>query len=62
MCIRDSVYIDNAGVGYGNFTGKECDILGDGSGAKARVDATSGKITNVVVSAGGKGYSYGIVD
>ena len=56
------VYIDNAGVGYGNFTGKECDILGDGSGAKARVDATSGKITNVVVSAGGKGYSYGIVD
>ena len=37
-------------------------ILGDGEGAKARVDVVNGSITDVVVSAGGKGYSYGIVD
>ena len=41
---------------------QEVDILGDGSGAKARVDVVNGKITDVIVSAGGKGYSYGIVD
>ena len=56
------VYIENEGTGYGPFEGRECEILGDGSGAKARVDASNNKITNVVVSAGGKGYSYGIVD
>ena len=41
---------------------QEVDILGDGSGAKARVDVVNGTITDVAVSAGGKGYSYGIVD
>ena len=41
---------------------QEVDILGDGSGAKARVDVVNGKITDVTVSAGGKGYTYGIVD
>ncbi len=57
-----NVYIENTGTGYGPFEGRECDILGDGSGAKARVDASNNKITSVVVSAGGKGYTYGIVD
>ena len=56
------VYIENAGTGYANGLGQEVDILGDGSGAKARIDVVNGKITDVTVSAGGKGYSYGIVD
>ena len=56
------VYIENAGSGYANGLGQEVDILGDGTGAKARVDVVNGKITDVTVSAGGKGYSYGIVD
>ena len=56
------VYIENAGTGYANGLAQEVDILGDGSGAKARVDVVNGKITDVIVSAGGKGYSYGIVD
>ena len=56
------VYIENAGTGYANGLGQEVDILGDGSGAKARVDVVNGKITDVTVSAGGKGYTYGIVD
>ena len=38
-------------------------ILGDGEGAKCVVDVnSSGNITNAVVSAGGKGYSFGVVD
>ena len=56
------VYIENAGTGYANGLGQEVDIIGDGTGAKARVDVVNGKITDVVVSAGGKGYSYGLVD
>ena len=56
------IYIENAGTGYANGLAQEVDILGDGSGAKARVDVVNGKITDVTVSAGGKGYSYGIVD
>ena len=56
------VYIENAGTGYANGLAQEVDILGDGTGAKARVDVVNGKITDVTVSAGGKGYSYGIVD
>ena len=51
----------------GNFLGAfelpcTIPILGDGEGAKARVDVVNGTITDVTVSAGGKGYSYGIVD
>ena len=56
------VYIQNAGSGYANGLSQEVDIIGDGEGAKARVDVVNGSITDVVVSAGGKGYSYGIVD
>ena len=48
---------------YAVGSGQEVDIIGDGSGAKARVDVdTAGTITNVTVSAGGKGYSYALVD
>lgn len=56
------VYIENQGSGYSSGLSQEVNILGDGSGAKVLVDVVSGKITNTTVSAGGKGYSYGIVD
>jgi len=56
------VYIEDQGTGYANGLGQEVDILGDGTGGKARVDVVNGKIVDVTVSAGGKGYSYAIVD
>ena len=56
------VYIENEGSGYANGLAQEVDIIGDGTGAKARVDVVNGKITDVTVSAGGKGYTYGLVD
>jgi len=56
------VYIENQGVGYANGTGQEVNILGDGTGGKVVVDVVNGKVTNAVVSAGGKGYTYGMVD
>ena len=55
------VYIEKGGSGYSNGLGQEVDIVGDGSGAKARVDVVNGTITDVTVSSGGKGYSYGVV-
>ena len=64
MCIRDRVYIDQQGFGYTqNQTGKELDIIGDGTGAKVVIDTDSeGKITKTSVSSGGQGYTYGMVD
>ena len=56
------VYIEKEGANYTNGLGQECDIIGDGAGAKARVDVIGGKIVDVTVSAGGQGYSYGVVD
>ena len=56
------VYIDKQGTGYANGTGQEVAILGDGEGGKVVVDVVNGKVTNAVVSAGGKGYTYGMVD
>ncbi len=56
------VYIENAGNNYSDGLGQEVDIIGDGEGGKARVDVVNGSITNVIVSAGGKGYSYALVD
>ena len=56
------VYIENAGDGYADGLNQEVDIVGDGVGAKARVDIQNSKITNVTVSSGGRGYTYGIVD
>ena len=56
------VYIEKAGNNYANGLGQEVDIIGDGTGAKARVDVVNGSITDVTVSAGGKGYTYGLVD
>ena len=56
------IYIQESGTNYTNGLSQEVNILGDGEGGKARVDVEGGKITNVTVSAGGKGYTYGIVD
>ena len=56
------IYIEKSGTNYTNGLSQEVNILGDGTGGKARVDVEGGKITNVTVSAGGKGYTYGIVD
>jgi len=56
------VYIDIQGLGYSQGS-HELNILGDGSGGKVIVDVDSnGKITNTVVSSGGKDYTYGMVD
>ena len=56
------VYIERGGNDYADGLGQEVDIIGDGTGAKARVDVVNGTITDVTVSAGGKGYSYALVD
>jgi hypothetical protein len=56
------VYIEERGAGYSQGS-HEVNILGDGSGAKVVVEVnSSGQITNAVVSSGGKGYTYGMVD
>lgn len=55
------VYIDDNGSGY-NYSNSELDILGDGTGAKVIVDVVGGKINDVIVSSGGKNYTYGRVD
>ena len=56
------VYIDNRGAGYSQGS-HELNILGDGSGARVVVEVdTSGRITDAVISSGGKGYTYGMVD
>tara|TARA_B100000131_G_scaffold148662_1_gene144394 strand:+ start:2195 stop:3844 length:1650 start_codon:yes stop_codon:yes gene_type:complete len=60
-----TVYIENQGSSYKNAGagGQEFNIVGDGSGGKAIVEVGSdAKISDVKVSVGGKGYSYGIVD
>ena len=54
-----TVYIENGGGGYSNGTHP---IIGDGSGGQVSVTQTNGVITGVTVTAGGKGYTYGIVD
>ena len=56
------VYIENRGSGYSGGLGQEVSILGDGTGGKVSLAVVSGKITNAVVSSGGKNYTYGIVD
>ena len=55
------IYIDNAGDGYVNGT-YSCAINGDGTGAQALVTVENSSITSAIVTSGGKGYTYGIVD
>ena len=57
------IFIENSGNKYApDVVGAEVDIVGDGTGGRARIDIEDGKITNVTVSAGGKGYTWGRVD
>ena len=57
------VYIKNGGLGYSAGKTEICNILGDGTGAKAQITTNSvGKITNIIVTAGGSGYTFGVVD
>jgi hypothetical protein len=54
------VYIENQGS---NYTTGEVNILGDGTGARVYVEANEdGQIIKTTVTAGGSGYTYGIVD
>jgi len=56
------VYIEKqGGPGYIGGLGQEFPILGDGTGGKVVVDVVGGKITNAVVSSGGKGTHTGFV-
>jgi hypothetical protein len=58
-----TVYIDKSGSAYSTGSSLEMDIIGDGTGGKVRVDVDgNGQITNTVVTAGGKNYSYALVD
>jgi len=55
-----TVYIENQGK---NYSSGEVDILGDGSGGKVYVEVNSvGEIVDTIVTSGGYGYTYGIVD
>ena len=55
------VYVNNVGAGYTNGI-ISCNIVGDGSGATASVEITSGSISDVTVTSGGKNYTYALVD
>ena len=60
-----TIYVDKQGTGYKNAGAgaQEFNIIGDGSGGKAIVEVgTDTKISDVKVSVGGKGYTYGLVD
>ena len=61
-----AVYIAGAGNNYiynQSSPSEECNIIGDGTGAKALVTVSSTtKIESVKITAGGSGYTYGYVD
>jgi len=56
------VYIDESGNGYSGGPGQAVNIIGDGEGASAIVDVNNGAIERVIVSRGGKNYTWGLVD
>lgn len=55
------VYIENGGVGYSSG---DVNILGDGSGGRVSIEVEegTGKIVSAIVTGGGYGYTWGIVD
>ena len=58
-----AVYIENGGSGFGNLDATVTyDILGDGTGGKVSLTITDSVITDVIVTQGGSGYTYGIVN
>jgi hypothetical protein len=55
-----TVYISNPGR---NYSSGVVPILGDGTGGEVSISVNAnGEITNTVVTSGGSGYTYGIVD
>ncbi len=58
------VYIKNQGSGYTLQSGQSCNIVGDGSGGTVslEVDSATGKITDAIVTSGGKNYTYALID
>ena len=57
------VYIEKRGSAYIKGTHNNIPILGDGSGAKVSVTVNDGfGIESIVVTSGGSGYTYGIID
>ena len=57
------VFIKNKGSGYDPDVSEPCNILGDGTGGRALVETnSSGEITDVIVTAGGSGYTFAMVD
>ena len=58
-----NVYIHYSGDNYKSGTHSSLNILGDGTGGKVTVIvANTGEITDVIVTSGGSGYTYGIID
>ena len=56
------IYIAEPGEGYSGGPGQAVKIIGNGENAEAIVDVNAGVIERVVVSRGGKGYTWGLVD
>ena len=57
------VYIENRGSGYTIPSGTSANIVGDGSGGAVSLEVdNSGRITNVIVTSGGKNYTYALID
>ena len=54
-----TVYIENGGSNYSELTHP---ILGDGTGGEVTLTTVGGVITDVIITQGGKGYTYGIID
>lgn len=57
------IYIENGGSGYSS-SGSPVDILGDGFGGKVSIEVEdgTGEIVSAIVTDGGYGYTWGIVD
>jgi hypothetical protein len=57
------VYIENRGSGYTIPNGTSANIVGDGTGGRVSLEVdTSGRINNVIVTAGGKNYTFALID
>ena len=56
------VFIQKSGDGYANGTTGDIDILGDGTGGKVSITVKDGSISDVEVTNGGSGYTYGIIN
>lgn len=56
------IYIKNKGYGYDSGT-RSCNLVGDGSGGSVSVTVdSSSSISDIVVTSGGKNYTYALVD